>query len=57
MVRVNDTRKRAFVPGALWRGIFVCPMHLPFINDLEDVALVLPVALRVNAEGRFSGRG
>lgn len=32
-------------------------MHLPFINDLEDVALVLPVALRVNAEGRFSGRG
>lgn len=32
-------------------------MQLPFINDLEDVALALPVALRVNAHAHFSGRG
>jgi serine protease AprX len=32
-------------------------MPLPFINDLEDVELVLPTPLRMNASPRFTGKG
>lgn len=32
-------------------------MQLPFINDLEDVELVLPTPLRMNASARFTGKG
>jgi serine protease AprX len=32
-------------------------MQLPFINDLEDVELVLPTPLRMNASPRFTGKG
>lgn len=32
-------------------------MQLPFINDLEDIELVLPTPLRMNATSRFTGKG
>ncbi len=32
-------------------------MQLPFINDLEDVELVLPTPLRMNASPRYTGKG
>jgi serine protease AprX len=32
-------------------------MQLPFINDLEDVELVLPTPLRMTANARFTGKG
>ncbi len=32
-------------------------MQLPFINDLEDVELVLPTPLRLHADARYTGKG
>lgn len=32
-------------------------MQLPFINDLEDVELVLPIPLRMRADARYTGKG
>lgn len=32
-------------------------MQLPFINDLEDVELVLPTPLRMRADVRYTGKG
>jgi serine protease AprX len=31
-------------------------MQLPFVNDLQDIELVLPTALRMNAGSRFTGK-
>lgn len=42
-------------PFGLW--YFAHPVQLPFINDLEDVELVLPTPLRVNADARYTGKG
>ncbi|WP_169238540.1 S8 family serine peptidase [Candidatus Roseilinea sp. NK_OTU-006] len=40
---------------ALW--YFRLPMQLPFINDLEDVELVLPTPLRMRADAHYTGKG
>lgn len=32
-------------------------MQLPFINNLEDIELILPTSLRLNADTRFTGKG
>lgn len=32
-------------------------VQLPFINNLEDVELVLPISLRMHADARYTGKG